>query len=411
VTQGLPGTTAERLQIPDLHKRDRAQRVWLMLLPLAALVAGYFYLRRGDQPVESYRTVKVARRDVVRVVESNGHLDARARYEVPAPFAGRLSEILVKPGERVERGQALARLDDREGVFAVRNASSTQQAASWHMAEAQSALEAAKEESQRVERLSGRGLASAQELAAAKSASARAKAALEAARAEQGVASSQLASARFTRGLGDITSPIAGVVLIAPENVGSAVTPERPLFVVGEPLDRMRVDVDVAEADIGEVRVGQEASFDVLTFPDRKFHARVERLAVEPRRDGGVVTYAVRLTADNPEGVLLPGMTATVKLEVARLANALAVRDAALRFTPPGYDPAPLRTRVFLHVGVGQVRPLAVRAGLSDGSYTAIEPGEGAQQALKEGAELAVGTLHGDPTDHGGQPGITLGGK
>lgn len=409
MTQGLPGTTAARLQIPDLHKRDRAARVWLWLLPLAALVAGYFYLRRGEQAVEIYRTVKVQRRDLVRVVESTGHLDARARYEVPAPFAGRLSEILVKPGDRVERGQPLARLDDREGTFAVQNASAARQAASWHMAEAQSALEGAAEEKQRVERLSARGLASEQELAAAKSASARAKAALEAAKAEQGVASSQLASARFTRTLGDISSPIAGMVLTAPENVGSAVGPERPLFVVGEPLERMRVDVDVAEADIGEVRAGQEARFEVLSYPERTFTAHVERLAVEPRREGGVVTYAVRLTADNPDGVLLPGMTATVKLEVARVAHVLSVRDAALRFAPLNYDAAPPRSRVFVHTGVGQVQPAKVKAGLSDGAYTAIEPD--AASGVREGSDIAVGMLQANPAGGGGQPGITLGGK
>ncbi|MET0387458.1 MAG: efflux RND transporter periplasmic adaptor subunit [Polyangiales bacterium] len=415
MTQGLPGTTAERLQIPDLHKRVRAQRFWLLLLPLAALVAAYLYARKGDQVPETYRTMKVERRDLVRVVESTGHLDARTRYEIPAPFAGRLTEILVKPGERVQQGQALARLDDREGVFAVRNASAAKQAASWRMEEAQGALDSALEERKRVERLAGRGLASEQELAAAKSAASRAKASLEGARAQQGAADTQLASARFTHTLGAITAPVNGVVLTAPENVGSAVTPERPLFVLADPLERMRVDVDVAEGDIGEVRVGQEANFEVLSFPDRKFQARVERLAVEPRREGGVVTYSVRLLADNSDGVLLPGMTATVKLEVARLANVLAVRDAALRFLPPGYDPAPPRSRVFLHVGPGQVRPVAVHAGLSDGAYTAIEPtrADASDNSVQitAGAAVAVGLLQASDTATSNQPGITLGGK
>jgi HlyD family secretion protein len=409
VTQGASGTTAEPLQIPDLHKRVRTQRVvGFGLLLLAAMSVVYLYARKTEDVVEIYRDVKLVRRDVVRVVESSGHLDARSRFEVAAPFAGHLTEILVRPGEVVQRGQPLARLDAREGVFAVRNASASQKAATWHMADAQSALDAANEDRQRVERLQARGLASEQELAVAKSATARATAALEAARAQQGVADAQLASARFTHGLGDISAPITGVILTAPENVGSAVTPERALFVIAPPLDQMRVDVDVAEADIGEVRVGQTATFEVLTFPDRVFNAKVERVAVDPRRDGGVVTYAVRLLADNPEGVLLPGMTATVRLEVARIANVLAVRDAALRFTPPGYEPAPPRTRLFLHVGVGQLRPVSVRAGLSDGMYTAVEAAQ--DPPLAEGTAIAVGMVSGESLSRS-QPGISLGGK
>jgi HlyD family secretion protein len=302
-------------------------------------------------------------------------------------------------------------LDDRGGVFAVRNASAAQQAAGWHKTEAQSALDASRAELQRLTRLRERGLASEQEVAAAQSAAARAKATLEAARAQEDVAGAQLASARFTQGLGAITAPADGVVLTAPENLGSAVTPERALFVLGDPLDKVRVDVDVSEADIGLIKVGQAASFEVLTFPGRTFAAQVDRLSVEPRRDAGVVTYGVRLLADNPDHALLPGMSATAKLEVAHVSNVLAVRDAALRFAPPDYDAASTpRSRLFVHSGSGELRAVPVRAGLSDGMYTEITPEAG--QSLAEGTEVAVGLLavSGASSERGG-PGISLGGK
>jgi HlyD family secretion protein len=382
-----------------------------MGLLLAAAAAGtVMYGRRTEPVLELYRTVPVARRDVVRVIEATGHLDARSRFEVPAPFAGRLTELLVKAGDRVKAGQVLARLDDRAGVFAVRNASASRQAASWHMAEARSALEAATEERTRVGRLLERGLASSQEVAAAKNAVARASAALEAARAEESVADSQLASARFTQNQGEIVAPIEGVVLIAPENLGAAVTPERALFVLAEPLEWMRVDVDVGEADIGEVRVGQEASFEVQTFPGRSWSARVERVAVEPRRDGGVVTYPVRLIADNREGKLLPGMSAAVKLEVARATQVLTVREAALRFVPPldSIASAPPRTRLWKRVGPGQLQAVSVHPGISDGMYTQIDAA--GDVPLGERDAIAVGLLRSDAAERG-QPGISLGGK
>jgi HlyD family secretion protein len=414
VTQGIPSTSLEPLRVPDLQRRTRLSRLlWLGVLALFAIVAALVVLRREERVIDPYRAVPVERRDLVRVVEAGGKVDARARYEVPAPFAGRLTEILVKPGDAVKQGQALARLDARLGAFAVRNASAAQQAAGWHKTEAQSAADAARQELQRVTRLRERGLASEQDLAAAQSAVARGKATLEAARAQEDVAGSQLASARYSQGLGEITAPADGVVLIAPENLGSAVTPERALFVLGDPLERVRVDVDVSEADIGLVQVGQAASFEVLTFPARTFAARVERLAVEPRRDAGVVTYGVRLLADNADRALLPGMSATVKLEVARVAQVLAVRDAALRFTPPNAEAAATgvpRSRVFVKRGAGELSAVSVRAGLSDGMYTEITPEAG--QSLSEGSEVVVGLLAvaGSGSERG-QPGISLGGK
>jgi HlyD family secretion protein len=414
VTEGLPGTRAERLQIPDVQKRARTQRlVWAVLLLAAALLALSMYRGRAQPAGELFRTVRVERRDVVRVIDATGHLDARARFEVPAPFAGRLTELLVRAGDGVKAGQLLARLDDRAGNFVVRNANASKEAATWHMAEARSAHEAASGEHTRLERLAARGLASTQEVAAAKSALARANAVLEAARAEQSVAAGQLASAKYEQRLGDIVAPIDGVLLVAPEHLGSAVTPERALFVVGEPLELMRVDVDVGEADIGDVRVGQETKFEVQTFPGRKFSARVQRVGVEPRRESGVVTYPVQLIAENTDRSLLPGMTAAVQLEVARASRVLAVREAALRFTPPGFPAAAPRSRLFRRAGPEQLVALSVTPGLSDGTYTEVRPQPSAAQSeagLSERDEVAVGLLRPESASQA-QPGISLGGK
>ncbi|HEX4353639.1 MAG TPA: efflux RND transporter periplasmic adaptor subunit [Polyangiales bacterium] len=409
MTDGSPGTSAERLQIPDVQKRTRNQRlVWAVVLIAAALGSLYVYRERSHAVGEAYRTVRVTRRDVVRVIEATGHLDARARYEVPPPFAGRLAEILVRAGDKVKQGQPLARLDDRAGVFIVRNADASMQAATWQMAGARTAFDAAKDDQTRIERLVARGLASEQDVANAKSALSKASAALEAARAEQSVAQGQFASAKFEHTQGQILAPADGVVLTAPENLGSAVTPERALFVIGDPLELMRVDVDVGEADIGDVRPGQPTTFQVQTFPGRTFSARVERVGVEPNREGSVVTYPVRLLADNRDGVLLPGMTAAVQLEAARVSNVLAVREAALRFVPPGAPSAPARTRLFRRVSPAQLMAVTVTAGLSDGTYTEVRAS--GSSTLSAGDEIAVGLLRPGAADRA-QPGISLGSK
>jgi multidrug efflux pump subunit AcrA (membrane-fusion protein) len=102
VTQGLPNTTAPQLQVPDLQRRTRASRLlWLGALAVIVAAVAVLLLRRDERVVDPYRTVRVEKRNLVRVVEAGGRVDARSRYEVPAPFAGRLIEILVKPGDAV----------------------------------------------------------------------------------------------------------------------------------------------------------------------------------------------------------------------------------------------------------------------------------------------------------------------
>ena len=403
------GRAEDQVKIPDLAKQSRLRRIIvLLLLTAAGGVFAYFRWGTPEQLGERYRTVAVERRTIVRVVEATGHLDARARVEVSAPMSGHLALISVSAGDAVKQGGLLARMDDRATSLGVRSAGATLEASVWHVAEARTAYESASREKDNVQRLVARGLASQQELQAAETAVERARAVLKSADAEKSLAQDNVAAAKFGKNLGDIVSPIEGIVLQAPENVGVAVSPEQgALFVIAAPLSQMRIDAAVSEADIGDVKVQQQAVFEVQTFPGREFRAHVERIGLDPKRDGSVVTYPVRLLADNTDGALLPGMTAAVRIEVARVADALAVREAALRFAPEGADEAPSRSRLWLHTGLSSVEAAAVTAGLSDGVYTEIKPAQGA--ALDVGAQVAVGLLKGAAASGGSGPGLSLG--
>ncbi len=402
---------ASRLEIPKLARKARLRRGIVVVVLLAgAGVVAVFWPHEGLG--ERYRTTAVSRRTIVKVVEATGHVDVRRRVEVPAPIPGRLVEILVAAREPVTRGQLLARLDDHAAALAVRGAQATVQAAAGRVAEARAALAAVTEERGRVERLVARGLASQQDLSSARAAVERAQAGLSAARAEQSAASGTVASAQLGRNLGDIVAPADGVVLVAPERLGAAVGPERgALFVIGDPLDVMRIDALVGEADIGDVRVGQATSFEVQAYPGRTFHAKVDRVGLEPTRADGLVTYPVTLLAANPGGVLLPGMTATVRLEVARRAGVFAVREAALRWSPADAGKAPPRSRVWRWTKRSTIEPVRITVGLSDGQYTEVTAAEG--QQLDEGDRIALGLR--SPGAGGvagrGRPGISLGAK
>lgn len=399
-----------RLHIPELGKRARRQR-WLIALLLVIGIggAGAAYFLRSPPAREAFRSLPVTRQTIVRVVEATGHLDASARVQVSSKIAGHLAEIKVAPGDTVKRGQLLARLDDRASEIGVRSAGSTLQASVWRVAEAKTAHESALAELERVQRLAARGLASATDVDNAKAVASRAEAQLKAASAEKSVADDNVAAAKFGRNLGDIVAPIDGIVLVGPENPGAPVAPERgPLFVVAAPLSKMRIDADVSEADIGDLQVGQSATFEVQAFGGRRWNARIERIGLEPKRDGAVVAYPVLLSADNPDGKLLPGMTAAVSVEVARATDVLAVREAALRFTPEDADDAPARSRVWLHRAPSQLTAVSVKAGLSDGANTQITPVVPGD--LKSGDRVAVGFLAG-PSERRSQPGVSLGAK
>lgn len=399
-----------RLRIPELRKRAKIAR-WITALVLLGgiIAAGYAYWMKSRPPVLSYRTAAVERRTIVRVVEATGHLDSRLRFEVSAPAPGRLASIAVKEGDSVKTGAVLARLDNRAVALAVQTAAAAREAAKWQAAEAQTALQSAQRERSQVERLESKGLASAQDLSAAQDRETQAQASLRAIVAERVMAESNVAAAKLAEKYGAIVAPIDGVVLRAPETSGIAVSPERgALFIIGESLKTMRLMVDVSEADIGDVRPNQQAQFEVQAYPGRTFVAQVERIGLDARSDAGVVTYPVQLSAINNDGVLLPGMSVVVHIEVARAADALAVREAALRFEPDGAPSADGRTRVFIYKRGAELTPIKVQVGISDGIYTEVKPQNSKNLAVGDLVAVGVGYTATRPS---GQPGISLGSK
>jgi HlyD family secretion protein len=401
-------TLQQSLVIPPEVRRGVRRRRWVTFALLATLAAGgglVVMARNRPVPIE-YRLTAVERRAIVRVVEATGHLDVRTRAEVSPPDQSRLVEVLVKEGDSVKAGQPLARLDARAAAIALQGARATIAAAGSRVSEAETALAAATESRERVERLMQKDLASASDLAQARSSEARARAALATARAERSAATPSLKSAELSETLAVVSSPIDGVVLQAPDSLGPSQTERRALFVVGSALDTLRIDADVAESEVGQLHPGQLAHFSVPAFPGRTFDGRVERIGIDSQHTGSAaVRYPVELSAANPGRALLPGMTATLTIEVAREENALAVREAALRFRPEGRSEGAPRRQVWA-VGPGGLEAIAVKPGLSDGAYTAVEPESPA--LLPVGTRLALGVLATE-AQKAAVPGIKLG--
>jgi len=169
--------------------------------------------------------------------------------------------------------------------------------------------------------------------------------------------------AKANLGYATITAPVDGVVVSRAVDVGQTVaasfsTPN--LFVIAKDLTKMKVEVSIDEADIGQVKEGQPGLFTVDSFPDTQFRGRVNQVRLEPITSNNVVTYKVVIQVDNDELKLRPGMTANVTIETARKDDVLKVPSAALRFNPFAFLPAsdkPARPAGQAGPGAGQGRP------------------------------------------------------
>lgn len=398
-----------RLVLPSrLAARGAARRLWLWVVLLVVVAGGtvaYFrWPRSGNEAV--YRTSPLERRTIARVVEATGEVDVESRVEVVPPGTGSVAELMVRAGESVTQNQTLATLNPAAANAATREAAAGVGAAQSRVAAAQTELDLAVERRKRAEDLFKDHFIKRAELDAARGAEERAQASLQAAKAERDVTSQKLASAKEAQKTLTLRAPVDGIVLVAPQAVGVATSPEKgALFVIGSSLAVMHVRASVAEADIGVIQPGQKAEITVPAYPGKVFHGAVERIAIEPERDTTVVSYPVTFRVENPDLKLRPGMSADVRIFVAEARDVLAVREGALRFSPDG-EGTGSRSRIWVSRDGVTLEAVDVTPGLSDGAYTQIESKGSVKVA--PGDPVAVGFLRPEAAVES-TPGISLG--
>jgi HlyD family secretion protein len=274
----------------------------------------------------------------VVAVTATGTLSAREAVQVGSEITGRVLEVLVDFNDRVTQGQVLARIDTEQ--YQARLDETRAQLAAAEAA-LKNAEATAREEELRIGRIRSlyqAKLASKQELEQAEASYARSQAAVASARAQRTSAQASLKVSRSSLSKAVIVSPIDGIVLDRTVEPGQTVTSglQTPvLFTLAADLTELRLDIKVDEADVGQVREGLVATFTVDAYPGREFTSKVLAVKNMPTTEQSVVTYEARLSVDNAERLLRPGMTATASVIVSRKEAALLVPNAALRFTPP----------------------------------------------------------------------------
>lgn len=407
VTESLPACPRLRARYAPTVSESRLRRPaypgWAIVA--AALLGG------GCGEVEramGYRTAPVERRDLTATVEATGTVRIRGETAVLPAVEGRLISIAVAAGDRVRQGQVLATLDSTTLLHDLEGARASAAAAGAAVEEAEITRRTASEEHERLKRMKSKGQVSAIRLGEAKAAAERAEAALRIAKARRQQARATAAKASWAVRQTELTAPEGGIVLSAPSRTGENVSPRGPpLFLLGQPLEAVRVEAMVGEAEVGRIAAGQRCVVEVEAFPGRSFEGQIERVGVSAVTGReSAPRFRVDLLIENPGRQLLPGMTAAVRFEVATAASVLVVREAAVRFEPPDQTPAPPRSRVFVAVSSGLV-PVQVKVGLQEEGYVEVAPKD--KGSLKPGDEVVIG-LGSGPSKRGA-PGLSIGGK
>jgi len=387
--------------------RRPSTAVGLLVLLLGTAGAWWWLGQRQAAAAPRYETQAVGRGSLTVTVTANGTLQPTTQVEIGSELSGTVSKVHVDVNDRVRQGQLLVELDPARLKDQVDNARAAVAAAQASLLQMQATVREAQDTLARlrdVQQRSGGQVPSATEMASAEAALARAQANEASAQAGIAQARATLSSNETSLAKAAIRSPIDGVVLsrdVEPGNAVAASLQAVTLLTLAGDLRQMKLQVNVDEADVGQVATGQTASFTVSAYPTRRFPATITRVDYGSTTANNVVTYLTDLTVANDDLALRPGMTATATITTVERQNALLVPNAALRFTPATAGdtaasaggsslvdrmmPRPPRSNARRSAGTdtaqvrqvwvldgGQPRAVPVTPGVSDGRMTEV---------------------------------------
>jgi HlyD family secretion protein len=377
--------------------------ITVAIVAMAAVAGGYVLYRRAhSSATPAYRTAAVQRGNLESTVAATGSLGAVTTVQVGTQVSGQISAIYVDFNSKVKKGQLIARIDPTLQQQAVEDAQAG-------VARAQATLSQTKLEYDRNKLLHDQKIVTDPEFNTAQ---------LNYQLAKANGTSAQIAldKARQNLSYTSIYAPIDGIVVERDMDVGQTVAASLSapqLFVIAKDLSQMQILATVDESDIGQIKNDQSVSFTVQAYPGQTFTGAVRQVRINSTTVNNVVNYTAVVAVENPDGKLLPGMTATVKFLVGSASDALTVPNAALRFKPAiaagtgagtgtrtkvrnvsagattatvAAKPDPTMSTLWSLDSTNALKPVRVHAGLSDGTRTQVT-GSG----LKEGMQIIVG--------------------
>ena len=290
------------------------------------LILPFVFLAGCSEPEEFgpiYDTAGVERRTLEVAVSSAGIVEPIATVEVKSKASGEVLDLMVEVGDLADEGSLMVNIDPR----IVRN----------RLAQAEASLKAAKSRREiagtqkaRVATLVGQGTLTQADLEQAE---------LDLATAEAQVVSAEVEveNARIAVEDTDIRAPISGTIIAKPVEVGQVISSPTQDFAGGTLLLQMadlsavQIRTLVDETDIGKIRPGMPASVSVAAYPNQPFPGEVVKIEPQAVIEQNVTMFAVLVSIQNPDGLLMPGMNAEVEVSVARADNVMTIPVMALR--------------------------------------------------------------------------------
>lgn len=320
----------------------RRSALWIGVVLLLLTVGGVWWwmAAKAAKTATSYTTQAVTRGNLTLTVTANGTIQPTRSINIGSELSGTVLKVNVDVNDRIKKGQVLVELDTAKLQDQILRSKAAVAAANAKVAQTAATIREATATLKRLEEvavLSGGKVPSKTELDASRAARDRAIADDASARAGVSDAQAALSLDQINLSKASISAPADGVVLtrnVDPGNAVAASLQAVTLFTIAEDLSKLRLWVYVDEADVGSVKVGQDATFTVSAFLSRNFPARITRVGFGSTITDNVVTYLTYLDIDNSDLSLRPGMTATASIIATKRSDVLLVPNTALRFTP-----------------------------------------------------------------------------
>ncbi len=308
----------------------------LLLIGLIGAGAGAFYMRRSG-PEVNVQTAPITRGEIIDAVASTGTLQAVVSVTVGSQVSGNISYLGADFNSIVKEGQIIAKLDPT--LFQAQVAQASANLANQKAQLAKDLVNQAymKVTYQRNADLQKRGIITQDALDASKSANDQSAAQIDLDKSSIDQADAQLKTAQANLEHTIIASPINGIVTQRSVDVGQTVAASMTapqLFIIAADLTKMQVSANIDESDVGRVRPGQNVTFRVDAYPGVDFLGMVAQIRLNPIVVNNVTTYATMINVPNDDLRLKPGMTANLKVQIAKRSDALRVPNTALRFRP-----------------------------------------------------------------------------
>ena len=398
----------------------------VVLLAVVGGGAGAWYSQRNKTEIQ-VTTAPLNRGDIVDTVGATGTLQAVTTVQVGSQVSGNIQWLGADFNSIVKKGQVIARLDPSLFDAQLNQVQANLVQARANLTKSRSELDRtrvqltdAQQKYARAKELASQQLLPASELDSAKIAVDSATASLGSQQAtvvqvQAAVTQSEASvnQSQVNRQHTIIVAPIDGIVTQRSVDVGQTVAASMSaptLFVIAADLTEMQVNANIDEADVGRIRPGQQVSFRVDAYPTDNFLGTVTQIRLQPVVVQNVTTYGTVITVPNRELKLKPGMTANVKIEIAKRTNALRIPNAALRFRPTNevfaaleQEPPP-EANAFAGGGRGGRGGFGGGQGAASGGgnqtpRTLPAPGApAAKNAASPSARAQSGELQGDPT-------------